>query len=378
MEVPPDPEPSRKVLVVSQRNVAQTPANAVLYEFEDLIVEWENAQLLEIESYHGSPVFDARRTAYQGLRLLGSPASKALGAASVGRELPLGSTNYDLVFMITSTAFDLFTLAELSSLRRRAKKIVVCVAETWPETTNRRKLRLEPWDLVDHIFVGVPSAAGSLADDLGREVRPLPLGVDTEIFGSVRSVDRPIAVVNPGRRSEGQHRQLLRVCDENDLWYHYDTIFGDMTVSAAEHRRSYVNLLARSHTAICNYARFNNPERIGGRRVVPYRVMEALGAGCRMIGSKIPDRAFHDVGLPELDLPELALDPSFDEVFDVLKSAWSDCDRDAYRQLARDVLDWSHRWAAVLEALDLPPTSLLTDRRKRISSNAADTSHGTV
>ncbi len=361
---------SRSVLVVSQRKVARTPANAVLYEFEDLIAEWEHADVYEVDAYHGDNRFDLRRKAFQGMRLTRSPASPSMRLASVGSSKPNVEKEYDLAILVTSTAFDLFTLSQLPYLRKRAKLVVAYVAETWPSSTSKRKLRLEPWELVDHIFVGVPAAAEELSSMLGRVVTPMPVGVDTDRFAPRSSQPRPITVTNPGRRAIGQHRLIRQICDEEDLWYCYDTITGNMSVPARQHRANYADTLRRTDAVVCNPARFNDLARTSGTQIVPYRVFEAMAAGCRMFGQRIPDEAFRNAGLPTMDIPELSLDPTYSEVRSVVVQSWSELERARYRDIARHNLDWSHRWETILLSVGLSPSSRLRERQYRLLAGA--------
>lgn len=359
----------RSVLVVSQRKVARTPANATLYEFEDLIGEWESADLYEVDTYHGNSNFDIRRKVYQGLRLASSPAQPAIRFANLGARQYQLDRPYDVAVFTTSTAFDLFTIGQLVEVRKLAKQVVAYVAESWPGSTSTKKLCLEPWDLVDHIFVGVPSAAEELSAILRRVVVPMPAGVDTDLFATQQPDPRPISISNPGRRAPAQHKLLSRICDEENLWYYYDTISGEMSVPARYHRSSYAETLKHSKAVVCNPARFDEPARTRGTQVVPYRVFEALAAGCRIFGSGFTDGSFRNAGLPVLDIAELPLRPTYEQVHRLLMSGDHEAEPKRYQEIARRHSDWAHRWNAMLAELGLRPSPQLAKRLSRLSAD---------
>ncbi len=358
---------ARRVAVVSTRGLVHHPANAMLYEFEDLICEWENAELIEITRYHGHPTFDRRRLIYQGLRTAHISPALALRALSPRRRAP--EQRFDIGIIVALGPFDLFVLDELQTLRDACDKLVVFVAEAWPPSIEGRALPHEPWALADHVFVGLAPAAELMASVIPAPVSFLALGVDAPLFAECSSEARPIDVYNPGRRAPRQHDRLLAEAEASERWYEFDTVSGASVRDPRQHRQQYASTIGRANIVITNHAKFDmDPSLVGTEPVAPGRVLEGVAAGCLLAGSGIPGTALADLGLPTDLVEPFGFEPSPSDARRLLERASDTAAQASAHKLAGSTLDWGHRWKAVLDTIGEPPTPGLSTRLDRLGA----------
>ena len=247
--------------------------------------------------------------------------------------------------------FDLFAVQLVSNLRRRSDRLVVVAPEAWPSELDQPTIGLEPFELVDHVFVGGRAAASAIGRVVDRPSSPLPPAVDVLRFAAKGwQRPRPIFAFNPGRRSPGQHRRLLDQSERGAGIYLYDTLTGGSVTDATAHRAHYSRVLQDTDLLVTNYAKFDLPDTIGTSREVPGRVFEGLAAGCRLIGEAPDTEALAAAGLDGAVIHPFDLDG---RTFPVLDEADGPAERAANIGLAARTADWAHRWQRITSTMGI-------------------------
>jgi hypothetical protein len=352
------------VLVVSQRLVEHQVANALQYEFEDVLARCLGADVVCVRSYRGAARYDLPRLAGQlSTRAGGAGAGAVRWLTSRAGGCGAPAPRYDLVVVSVTRVFDLSLVRVLGDARRLGGRVVAVVFEAWPEELEGRAARLEPFADYDALYVAVRPAVDALASLSGLPTRLLPVGVDV-LRAAPRSLTRQrgIWVVNPGRRSPGQHQALLRLAEDGDRFYLFDTVHGRAVIDWREHRDLYQRILRLSRFVIANPAKFDRLEGGGDGSELSSRLVEAAAGGAVIVGRPPSRRSLEAAGLGGLPIHAVALDGSdLPEVLAELERVDLTAERAALVELAATRGDWAHRicdllgdqglgWAAGLRA----------------------------
>lgn len=363
--------PGVRVLLVSQRanpnGIGRKPAYAAWYEAEDVLRSVVETDLMLLEQ-------GAERTRIRARRFVGRNLRRSLAPErsipTTARHRP-PADHYDVAVFIPFTAWELPLLEEIGRLRDVAARVVVYLPEVWPMVAGDQRLRYEPWHLVDDIFVGIHPSIAVMAENLGREVRHLPMAADVHSFRP-RTLDdpRPIDVLNIGRRIPGLHEELLKWADRTHRFYRYDTFRTASIDDPIQHRRDLGQWYQRASVALCSYPKHDRPEETRGLRVVPQRLWEGLAGGAVMIGMP-PDEELQRIAVGEAVVEHLPADP--EEGVAAIEKLVDGDTREIRRRnldLALRRHDWVHRWITMFEALgsDVPPDAI--QRAKELSGIA--------
>ena len=358
------------VLVLSQQDLKGTAsrslANASHFEAEDVLVASAGADRISFTAEDGDLPLRVRR---QLGALLRSRKPETSLPAIGGSGLKL-QRDYRLAVALVRTAWDVSLLETVVDLRRRADVVVLWVFEMWPSDVTA-KLGLAPFHLADHVLVGTTNEAAVALDLLiSAPVSFMPSGIDFETFGAPDpSIDRPISLMNIGRRDESFHDLFLERARADGRWYLFDTTSGGLLRDHREHRWLLAQHYRSSNVAMTSAAKFDRVAS-GERalRAVPSRLFEALAAGAVMVGGPPPSEANQLDQVGEVVVHELPTEPS-DAVRFVEDLARADLveERRHNIDLARRHHDWSDRWLQVFELVKQPPPDGLELRREQIA-----------
>jgi hypothetical protein len=354
-----------RILIVSCRQIRHAVFNSALYEFEDAVASYDEADFFAPTCYHGDRRFDIARSTrrlWRGVR----------GTTSGTFPFPIGfrpEHDYDLLFLTVDNPWDLDLVHLVRGARKRCAKIVAYLPELWSRTFESRLFRYEPFNLFDHFFVGTAHSVKRLEALTGVPTSSLAPAVDALAFAPLTSQPpRVIDVINLGRRIPEAHTELLAMAARGAFYLYSNVANGDYP-EATTHRQWLADLLRRSRFSIANFARADLPDFTRGARELGFRHPEGAAAGTVMLG--VPPTS-EDVGAyfgwPDAVIP-LPADAS--GIADVI----ADLDRDPSRQerIRRTNIagalrchDWVHRWFEVLAAVGLEPTQSMEDRRGEV------------
>lgn len=360
-----------RVLLFSHRQAVYWVSTACFYEFEDLIADWTECDILALPDKR-FPVRRKINTALNSMTRMPEVAS-ALTPAAWSPWTP--KKEYDLFLAVLPTPDFTFILKDLARIREFCGKTAVYIPEVWAHRLRTDRHLTLPLRQFDHIYVSTLHSVDTMAEVTGRPTSFLPFASDAMLFspepdGAERSID----VLTIGRRSPVTHQALLEAAEESGLFYHYDSLAKPMTKDPAGHRRMYAELLKRSRYFLSSRANADEPEKTKGAEEVGHRFFEGASAGAIMVGA--PPRA-----------------PSMDHAFDwddaVIEAPWDDEDIAARlhaldeepEQIARirrtgitQCLrrhDWFHRWEQMSADLGLPLSEEAEARRAALEAKAA-------
>ncbi|MBW4442989.1 MAG: glycosyltransferase [Plectolyngbya sp. WJT66-NPBG17] len=352
-----------RVCLLSARKTRDRVTDAAIYEIEDLIREFDHADLL---TYERSPDLSRQvyTTAYQitRSRRLSNWITPGFNAV---QEL---EHHYDLFFVVFRNIFELQALKSLKNWRSRCKKAICYIMESWnnDEWLQNRLYLLEPLKQFDVIYLVTNNSTNEIANYTQRPSVYLPFGVDTLRFCPFPSFpERGIDLASLGRRSSITHTALLNLSQSTDFFYYYDTAANLRTMKPQEHRIMYANLLKRSRYFIANYSCVDEPAKVKGNQEIGYRFFEGAAAGTVMIGCPPASELFRqsfdwdDAVIPmPFDAPEIG------QVIADLDAQPERLDRIRLNNVVGSLQkhDWVYRWEKILATAGLSPTAEMQQR----------------
>lgn len=367
-----------KVLILSQRRIADLVAYCLAYEFEDTFAAVTGAQRIDATDL---PALEFSRRAYKLARLVSGSPRLARRLAPYPRSKVVLERDFELFFPVFSHTYELYSLATLPNWRQRCRKAACFITEVWSDLLPEYLLEL--LSAFDHIFLGTRNSVQAVARITGRPCTYLPFAVDVLRFTPASlNQPRPIAVCNIGRRSPVTHQALLEEAERQQTFYYYDTVAAsgadlkDRTFrvdSPHEHRRMLATILKHSCYYIAHRSYVNKSEFTAGRDEISARFYEGAAAGTVMIGEAPRTENFKR----QFDWPDAVIHVPFDspDIGRILANLNSDPERlrAVRRNNAREAAlrhDWLHRIRVVFDALGLAPTEEMRARAKRLDQIA--------
>jgi hypothetical protein len=363
------------VVVLSMRQVADLVGYCALYEFEDIIVETMGAELGCLENLDG---LDLSRIVYKFARhASGSP--RLAESVTPGRGTPLPRRSYDLFLPIFNHPHELFALNAVAGWRERARFAACYICEAWEG--NLPAYLLELLRKFDHVFVGVHSTVGAVAEMVGRPCTYLPMGVDALRFHpSADPNSRFIDVCGIGRRSATTHEALVSLAREKNYFYYYDTIQArpvggfvrNLTFRVSnprEHRVLLSNLLKRSRYFIANRAWADKPSHTRGKEEIAARFYEGAAAGAIMIGEPPRSDDFNSqFGWTDSVVPIPFHAPQVGQVIEELDADPARIAKARRESVANSLLrhDWVYRLKQILAVAGLDATDAMAAREAKL------------
>jgi Glycosyl transferases group 1 len=368
-----------KVLLLSERRIADLVAYCIAYEFEDAFAAVTDAQRVDATDL---PSLEFSRRVYKLARLASGSPGLARRLAPHPRGKVLVERDFDLFFPVFSHTYELYSLATIPNWRQRCRKAACFITEVWSDMLPGYLLELLSG--FDHIFLGSRHSVEDVARITGRPCTYLPLAVDVPRFAPA-SLDQPraIDVCNIGRRSAVTHQALLEDAERQRRFYYYDTVAASgvdlkhrtfRVDSPHEHRRMLATILKNSRYFIAHRSYVNRPEFTEGREEVSARFYEGAAAGTVMIGETPRVEEFKR----QFDWPDAVIHMPFDapDIGRILVDLDGDPERlRAIRQNnAREAAlrhDWLHRIQVVFDVFGLTPTEAMRARAQQLDQIAS-------
>lgn len=358
-----------RILVLSLRRRRRDLARAAVYEFEDAVRGFDDAELVAPEFAPRIRGRTARWIARAG-RLAGLQVEPDL--RPVRRAL---ERRYDLMMLLCESAADLAVLCAVPGWRARTGAAVCWIGELWSWRIKEHAAVLRVLDDFDQVLVGCAGTVPPLSALLPSTPCAFePLGLDALGFcplpcPPVRTID----VYCMGRRSPDTHRALRQLAAERGWHYEYDTANRAQLLDHVDHRRLLADRIRRSRYFVAWKAKVDAPGHTQGQEEFGMRYLEGAAGGAVLLGDRPRSEAFASL----FDWPDAVVDLPFGttrvaEVLDAL-----DADPDRVARIRRDNVVHALRrfdavwlWERVLARAGLEPTLAMRDRAERLEALA--------
>lgn len=357
-----------RICIFSQCHLQRLVSRCVEYEFEDVICEIDDVEMLTPEPYHSFTI--GQKVANQLARRM-SIASVNPGV----RKLQL-DRSYDLFFAVCEFPRDLLSLNAVKGWKQRCRTAVCWLAEIWVGELHKLAGHLRILSQFDYVVLNCNASVGPVQEAIRRSCYYMPPGVDTIRFcpypnPPLRSID----VYSMGRKSMITHQALLKMAEQGQIFYIYDTFENMKTLLPRDHRILLANIAKRSRYFIANKAKINQQCETCGQSEIGYRFLEGTAAGTVMIGEPPENEAFRK----HFDWPDAVIRVPFDSpnIAEVLADLDSQQERLAEirkNNIVQSLLrhDWVYRWRAILDMVGLKPKPALINREEHLKKLAED------
>jgi hypothetical protein len=352
----------------SQRQLQRLVSRCAEYEFEDVICEIDDVEMITPEPYR---LFGVGQKVTNQLARWVSIASVNPGV----QKLCL-NRNYDLFIMICQFPRDLLSLNAVKGWRRRCRTSVCWLSELWAVELPKYKGHLKLLSNFDYVVLPCCGSIQAVKDVIGDRCVCLPPGIDTIRFCPYPNLPiRSIDVYSMGRKSLITHQALLKMAEKNRFFYIYDTFENMETLLPQDHRILLANIAKRSRYFIVNAPKINRQFETNNQREVSYRFFEGAASGTVMIGETGENEAFKK----HFDWPDSVIHAPYNtsDIAEILIDLDSQPERlaeirktNVIQSLLRH--DWVYRWRAVLDIVGLKPKPALIDREERLKKLAED------
>jgi len=282
--------------------------------------------------------------------------------------------DYDLFFAVVQFPKDLLHVEALQGWKERCRTSVCWMNELWVSELHKYRYFLRLLRQFDYVVVHWAGSVDAIQQAVPGKCFYLPYGVDAFAFCPCPSPPkRVVDVYSIGRRSEPTHRTLLKLAEEERLFYLYDTMEGYQVSDSREHRALVANIAKRSRYFLVNPGKIDRPLETLGQSEFGNRFFEGAAAGTIMIGQTPTNDQFKKVfdwSGAVIDMPYGSAD--IDRLIDRLDAQpeWQAEIRttNVVQSLRRH--DWMYRWEAILERVGLEPRPALHERKQRLQNLA--------
>ncbi len=358
-----------RVLILSMRNFESWAGRSFLFEFEYCVGDFEQVDVL-------APNF---------LPTILNKFTRKISRATfntVGKAIPITSTSnqfsldqeYDLFLFVCQYPKELYFLNSIKDWRSKCRKAVCWLDELWAKDASKFKLQLAALKDFDHVFMNLNYSVEKVADIIERPCTYMPPGIDAIKFCPYPlQPNRSIDVCSIGRRPASIHESLLNLADRNNFFYMYDSLKQSYISNYKEHRSLYRNLVKRSRYFIAYKPKFDMLSETGGQEELNVRFFEGAAGGAVMLGMPPNCEAFSQnfnwsdavIPLPEntTNLAEIIAD--LDSEPERLNKIHTD---NVVNSLLRH--DWVHRWEKILDAVGIPYSSGMLERKAKLNQLA--------
>lgn len=363
-----------RTLLISERGMNRSVGRAGFYEFEDVVKEIDDVDVL-------APAARARTFAPLTRKLLHQLQSK--GGIEVRRSDEMETCSVEKEYKLLFVLLPLWTGGPLRALqhvrhwRKRCRFAVCWVSEIWKsrllgirENEGVRKLRT-----FDLVLVGQAGSVDPMSRLLKRPCIQRHDGIDALRFCPYPNPpERYIDVYNMGRRAPQTHEALLAWAQREGRHYLFDTLTGQGLRDYAEHRWVLANLLKRTKFFVVNRAHVDNPQITGGQHELGLRFFEGAAAGTIMIGEPPTgcapfERLFNWQGALTR---ESFGSKQFPERIQALERDPEHLERVRQQNVRQSLLrfDWSYAWREILKRAGLAPLPGLQIRETELQRRA--------
>ncbi len=355
----------RDVLIFSQRKLNTGISRCSGYEFEDVVAQVEGADIL----------MPARA---QQTRVQVNPKrwlSKHTGLFKYwtsGVPKTRLEKDYDVFVCNVQKPIELLALDAIPNWRERTGVAICVLEEVWAADVALYSPLIKSLSEFDLITCAFAETCELLHRLTGKPVIQMPAAVDMVRFAPAASrVERPVDVYSMGRRRPELHEKLVKAMKARGGFYLYDTATKPpVTEQQSAHRELLASIIQHSKLFVVDIAKFGHKDQCSGHLAWGPRQIEGMAGGAVQVGYAPETPDYYQY----FDWPEAVfrLPEDSDEA---LESLLALLDNPAEQHRRRKINfanslqrhDWVHRWASVLEYLDLPETVAMIDRHSRLN-----------
>lgn len=275
--------------------------------------------------------------------------------------------NYDLFFAFCQFPRDLLHIERIDGWKDCCKTSICWLSEIWVNDIYNYRYYLKVLSKFDHVILNLSQSVDEINKKIGNKGFYLPLGIDSILFSPYPSnAHRTIDVYSIGRRSEETHRVLLKMFEENKIFYIYDTIVGSKIKDTEQHRFLFANMAKRSKYFIVNPGKIDIPSERKSQSEIGNRYFEGLAAGTIMIGEHPENEEFKKIFCWEDAVVLLPFNSDkIRKIIDELECQPHRQQKIRTRNVIESLMkhDWAYRWETVLKTADLEPLPELLERK---------------
>jgi len=357
-----------RTCVFSQRHLQQLLSASGDYEFEDLLCEFDDVDILSAQP---SPGFKTMRRISN--QLVRRTSIACLNPGVIKQRI---DRDYELFFAKFLLQNDLLSLNALKKWKERCRVAICWLAEVWVDDVKKWKGYAKILSQFDFVILNCFASVKPMQDLIKRPCIYVPPGIDAIKFcpypnPPLRSVD----VYSIGRKSQETHSALLKMAEEKRIYYVYDTIIRKETAQPAEHRSLFANIAKRSSYFLVNPAKIDRGFETCGQHEIGFRYFEGAAAGTVMIGEHPETEVFREHFGWQDSVIHVPFGTS--DVANILTELDSQPERIAKARknnIVQSLLrhDWAYRWNTILKIADLKPGAALTDRLEYLKNLAEE------
>ena len=350
----------------SRRHIDRHVSRCAEYEFEDIICEVDDANLLVPEP----------RSWYPSGRRVANRLARHARVACVNPGLTVSpfKRDYEVFVTICQQPADLLALNAVRGWSKRCRTSVCWLVEAWASECDIFRHHLKLLRQFDYVFLMFRGSVQPIEKIVGKRCLYLPPGVDAISFCPYPNPpERCVDVLSIGRAGQRTHEALLRAAQHDGVFYIYDTTRPLNTLRPRQHRALVANVAKRSRYFIANAPKINEPWQTGGQSEISYRFVEGAASGTVMLGDTGEDA----VVITVLNWPDAVVRLPYDSTD--IANVLADLDSQPARlaRIRKDGIvnsllrhDWVYRWRTILEMLGLKPKPALLAREKRLAELA--------
>jgi uncharacterized protein YutD len=265
--------------------------------------------------------------------------------------------DYDLFFSFCQNPKDLLQVQSIRKL--------------WISEIHKYRYYLDILKKFDIVVMNLSSSVSAVNEVIGGKAFFMPLGIDAVLFCPYPNPpERMVDMYSIGRRSEKTHEKLMKMAENNDIFYVYDSIIGDTVFDALEHRKLFANMTKRSKYFMVNPGKIDVPDETTVQSEIGNRFFEGCAAGAIMVGEHPKTEVFNEI----FNWPDAVVNLPFDSenvdlIFDEFKN---DPEREK-KVREKNVLeslrkhDWLYRWEVILQKAGMEPAPGYFERQKMLN-----------
>jgi hypothetical protein len=358
-----------RVLIFSQRNIFKKALfRCAHYEFENIIAQIDSAELLV-------PHLDISSRRHALAKRLAFHAPIALNP---GIEQIPPKARYDLFLAVCGAPADLLMVNAVRNWREACTTSICLIDELWVREMAGYRHFLRILEKFDIVILYYSQSVSALSEKIHRNCLFMPPGVDAILFSPYpQPPKRAVDVYSIGRRSEITHQALLKLAEEQGLFYVYDSIAGDQAIEISQHRALIANVAKRSRYFLVNPGLIDRPDKRGNQIEVGNRYFEGAAAGAILVGERPNNQVFETLfDWPDAVIPLAYDSPDINLLIRELDQQPEKQDRIRRNNVTQALLrhDWVYRWEVMLKAAGLEPMPELLQRKESLRKLAVSVS----